>query len=137
MKAWPWVLQQYGTCCMIRCNLSSTIIQNTIYFKKFWICVQYIIKHSILEGPNIRFTCNGLWKWVYFLKTIWDVKHAILHVNRENLTAFNKSKKFCYIKAIRLMRCTEFSTSVVRIQLKFRTIWAMTTRWQVTFNELL
>lgn len=29
MKAWPWVLQRYGTCCMIRCNISSTIIQNT------------------------------------------------------------------------------------------------------------
>ena len=29
MKAWPRVLQQYGTCCMIRCNVCSTIIQNT------------------------------------------------------------------------------------------------------------
>ena len=28
MKAWSWVLQQYGTCCM-RCKVSSTMIKNT------------------------------------------------------------------------------------------------------------
>ena len=38
-----------------RVTEGAFIIQRRTYFEKFYICVQYIIKHSVLEGPKYTF----------------------------------------------------------------------------------